>query len=305
MEKDRIKSITLYPFSISPSEYIVNSAVIENHLKKEAVLDNSIEVRSRGAVNTYSIILDYFKDSKFYGRFVKLKSDNIETIDKKTFKEDLETIGEDKYIEHNAYFVWNISNNLLLAQWNIESLNVLTGNSNKVLKKAFLNSGVDSNIQIQPFPSKEFIENIIQNRGEIWKYTLSFKELSKSYSESNGLGSPLVWEMAENQELRMDIVVRLTERKTLTHAFFKRLQQIAEKIRGNTKKFVVYTDDGNFDLIGEKSIYYSETVRIMNDLVEYRNEIYRVIDFKLAQETENLLGIRRISERRRPDILKY
>ena len=305
MEKDRIKSITLYPFSISPSEYIVNSAVIENHLKKEAVLDNSIEVRSRGAVNTYSIILDHFKDSKFYGRFVKLKSDNIETIDKKTFKEDLETIGEDKYIEHNAYFVWNISNNLLLAQWNIESLNVLTGNSNKVLKKAFLNSGVDSNIQIEPFPSKEFIENIIQNRGEIWKYTLSFKELSKSYSESNGLGSPLVWEMAENQELRMDIVVRLTERKTLTHAFFKRLQQIAEKIRGNTKKFVVYTDDGNFDLIGEKSIYYSETVRIMNDLVEYRNEIYRVIDFKLAQETENLLGIRRISERRRPDILKY
>ncbi len=305
MDKERTKTITLYPFSISPNEYPVDVAVIKENLRKEKVIDNSIEVRARGAVNTYSIILDDFRDSKFYGRFVKLKSDNIETLNKTTFEEDLETIGEDKYIEQNAYFVWNVSNNLLLAQWNLESLNVLTGNSNKVLKKALTNSAVDSNVQMEPFPSKEFIENIIQNRGEIWKYRLSFKELGKSYSESNGLGGSVVWDLAEDQEVGIDLVVRLSQRKTLTSKFFEGLQRIAERIRGSTKKFVVYTDEGNFDLIGEKAIYYSETVKVMNDLNEYRNEMYRLINNKLSEETGNLLEIRRISERRRPDLFRY
>lgn len=256
-------------------------------------------------MNIYSIILDDFEDSRFYGRFVKLKNENIETIDKKNFDEKFEKIGEDKYIEQNAYFVWNVSNNLLLAQWNLESLNVLTGNSNKVLKKALSKSGVDTGAQMEPFPSKDFIENIIQNRGEIWKYSLSFKELGKPYSETKGLGGSVVWDVAEDQEVSIDLVVRLSQRKTLTQSFFDKLSGIANVIRDGTKKFVVYTDDGNFDLIGEKAIYYSEKITVLDDLDQYRNEMYRVIKNKLTEETDNLLGIRRISEKKRPDLYRY
>jgi len=194
---------------------------------------------------------------------------------------------------------------LLLAQWNLESLNVLTGNSNKVLKNALSISGLDSNIQMEPFPSKEFIENIIQNRGEVWKYRFSFRELSKSYSETKGLGGPIVWDVAEDQEVGIELVVKLSQRKTLTQSFFNKLSNIANEIRGGTKKFVVYTDDGNFDLIGEKAIYYSEDVTALDDLDEYRNEIYKVIGNKLVEETDNLLGIRRISENKRPDLFRY
>ena len=295
----------MYPFTSTPSDFTLESKSLIECLSKERVLDNHIEVNARGAVNLYSAIVDSAENGFVLGRFVKLKTDNIETIDKKTFYEDLAIIGEDKYIEENAYFVWNIATNLLLAQWNLESLNVLTGNSNRVLQKAFLECNLRHDIKIEPFPSKEFIQNIIQNKGIISKYRLSFKELGKPYLEEQGLGGDIVWQIAENQEVEMDLVIRLSQRPQLSESLFGKLTSIARRILSGTNKFVVYTDEGNFDLIGEKAIYYSETVTILDDLDLYRKEIYKKIKQKLMAETNNLLEIRKRTDAKNPTLDKF
>ena len=295
----------MYPFTSTPSDFTLESKSLIECLSKERVLDNHIEVNARGAVNLYSAIVDSAENGFVLGRFVKLKTDNIETIDKKTFYEDLAIIGEDKYIEENAYFVWNIATNLLLAQWNLESLNVLTGNSNRVLQKAFFECNLRHDIKIEPFPSKEFIQNIIQNKGIISKYRLSFKELGKPYLEEQGLGGDIVWQIAEDQEVEMDLVIRLGQRPELSESLFGKLTSIARRILSGTNKFVVYTDEGNFDLIGEKAIYYSETVTILDDLDLYRKEIYKKIKQKLMAETNNLLEIRKRTDAKNPTLDKF
>ena len=128
MVREKTKTIVLYPFTIFPSNLYLDSKKILDCMQRNNVLKNCIEVPARGATNLYSIIADAAVNDVVQGRFVKLKSDNIETIDKNTLEEDLQVIGEDKYIEANAYFVWNFKNNLLLAQWDLESRYKLLGN---------------------------------------------------------------------------------------------------------------------------------------------------------------------------------
>jgi hypothetical protein len=295
----------LYPFTSTPSDLTIDSESLIKCLSKERVLDNHIEVNTRGAVNLYSAIVDSAENGYVLGRFVKLKTDNIETIDKKTFFEDLTIIGEDKYIEENAYFAWNLATNLLLAQWKPDSLNVLTGNSNRILQKACDECSFRHYIKIEPFPSKEFIQNIIQNKGIVSKYRLSFKELGKPYLEEQGLSSDVVWQIADDQEVEMDLVIRLGRRPELSESLFGKLTSIARRILFGTNKFVVYTDEGNFDLIGEKAIYYSETVTILDDLGLYRKEIYKTIKQKLMAETNNLLEIRKRTDAKKPTLDKF
>lgn len=295
--KQRTKTIVLYPFALTPSNFTVNLETLSECMSKKRILDNHIEVSSRGAVHVYSVIVDSTLGDFVAGRFVKLKTDNIETIDKRTFEEDLAIIGVDKYIEENAYFIWNLRTNILLAQFNLDSLNVLTGNSNKVLKKALSECGLLHNIEIAPFPSKEFIQNIIENKGTIYKYNLSFSELSKPYLEEMGMQSDLIWEIAENQGVELGIFIKLSHHQTLTESLYSKLKNLVSRILPGAKRFVVYTDEGNFDLIGDKAIYYSETVLIYDDLDLYRQEIYNVIRKKLMAETSNLLEIRKKMEK--------
>ncbi len=293
--KKRNKTLILYPFTISPREFVVDSTRLTECLSIKRLFDNKVEIKARGGVNQYSITVDFYEDGFVFGRFVKLKTDNIETIDKKTMYEDLQKIGEDKFIEQNAYFVWSLSTNLFLGQWNLESLNVLTGNSNLVLQNAISKCNLGRNIKIEPFPSKEFIQNIIENRGLINKYKLSFRELSKTYLEDYGMGGETVFQIAEDQSVELDIEIKLSQRKTLSQSVFDNLKSVTEHILPGTKKFIVYTNDGNFDLIGEKAIYYSQKIPIMDDLALYRKQIYNLIKKKLIEETNKLLKITKIT----------
>ena len=192
-----------------------------------------------------------------------------------------------------------------MAQWNLESLNVLTGNSNRVLQKAFAECNLSHDIEIEPFHSKEFIQTIIRNKGIVSKYRLSFKELGKPYLEEQGLGGDVVWQIAEDQEVELDLVIRLGQRPVLSETLYSKLRSVAQRILPGTNKFVVYTDDGNFDLIGEKAIYYSETITILDDLDLYRKEIYKAIKQKLVAETNNLLEIRKRTDAKKPTLDKF
>ena len=269
------------------------------------------KVTSRGYENTYSAIVDSVDSDFVRGRFVKLKKDNIEKLKKisqngkNAFEEKLEVTGIDEYIEANAYFVWNLNNNLILAQYNPDSLNVLTRYSRVILGSSLSRCNVFSaNIQLEPFPSDEFIDEIIRKKGLVRKFRLSFKNMNKKQMESLGMSSDLIWEIADTDELGLTVStsIELNQPKTLTREFYNKLKEIAYRILRKTSKYVVYTDEGNFDLIGEKFIYYNETVEIKDTIEEYRKEIYGKMLHKLHEQTEILENIRKLEEQKYPPI---
>lgn len=295
----RTRNLVLYPLSFLPKAVRVDSRVIKGCMSVDNVLTNSMSITNRGNINIYSIIVDAVETDMVMGRFVKLKKDNIEKLRKnhptQKIEEILEVTGIDEYIEANAYFVWNLANNLMLAEYNPESLNVLTGNSSRVLAYTLRRCNAhNSNISLEPFLSQEFIREIIQNKGSVYKYRLLFKDINKKYLESQGMTADLIWKMAKIDGLDLSLGINIAVSQTLTDGFYQELKTIADRIKGKAKKYVVYTDEGNFDLIGDKYIYYNRTVSLKDTITEYRKEIYDNILTELQSRTESLESIRRI-----------
>ena len=301
---ERNKTLTLYPFLLYAGLTKPNISGVLGCLDVQRVMDNALITTHRGAENKYSVIVDSAIDNFVLGRFVKLKKDNIEKLKQTLEKgiiEEFEPTGIDEFIEANAYFVWNLSNDLMLAEYNTESLNVLSRNSTKLLRNALKKcNAVNHDIELEPFPSREFIKEIIKNGGQVYKYHLSFKSLNKRELENIDVTSNLIWAMAGTGELGMTVSVKIGDPMTLTHQLYEKLKGIANRIRNDTNKYVVYTDEGNFDLIGEKFIYYSEDVAIRDTKEEYRAEIYGRIRNKLIDQTETLGSIRKLEELRNP-----
>ena len=295
----RTRNLVLYPLSFLPKAVRLDSSVIKGCLSVDNVLTNSMQITNRGNINIYSVIVDKVESDMVLGRFVKLKKDNIEKLRKnqptQKIEEILEVTGIDEYIEANSYFVWNLINNLMLAEYNPESLNVLTRNSSKVLAYTLSRcNAYNSNISLEPFLSQEFIQEIIQNKGSVYKYRLLFKDINKKYLESQGMTADLIWKMAKIDGFDLSLGINIAVSQTLTDGFYQELKVIADRIRGKAKKYVVYTDEGNFDLIGDKYIYYNRTVSLKDTIAEYRKEIYDNIRTELQSRTESLESIRRI-----------
>ena len=291
---DNKKSLVLYPLSIDPALKLLDNQLIFKAWQKVNVFNNVQEIEVRKVINYYSIIVDYIDKAYINGRFVKLKTDNIETINKNTTDEDLEVIGPDKYIEANSYFIWDTKNNLMLGQWNKESLNVLTKNGSAVLTNLLIKYNFsNSDVRLEPIPSKELIIDIIKNKGRIQKYFLKFKHINKPYFEeagkNEGITDTLIWDIAENRAMDLSLNLKLNDPITLTQSFFSKLKGIAHRNKKIQEKFAVYTDEGNFDLLGEKYVYYTEYVDIGKNLQEYRKNIYGAIQNVYTAQLETIL----------------
>ena len=306
--KDKQKPLVLYPLSLNPLLKSLDNQVILDSLKKDNIFDNVQEFLDRGIRSSYSIIADSIYNGYLNGRFVKLKSDNIETIDKKTKQEDLEVIGPDKYIEANSYFIWDTKNNLMVAQWNRDSLNVLTKKSSSILSNSLKKHKIiNIDVELQPFPSEELIKYILQNKGNIHKYFLKFNQLSKPYFEQAGIDSgitdTLIWDIANRESIGLSLTIKLDNPLTLTQAILDKLKNIANKNKKIQTRFGVYTDEGNFDLIGDKYVYYTEYVNTGTNLQEYRENVYKAINDIYAKERDTIFPMRK--EPSINDIEKY
>jgi hypothetical protein len=292
--KDKQKPLVLYPLSIDPTLKSLDDQVIFNAWQKNNVFKNVQEIEDRGIKNFYSIIADSLNNGYINGRFVKLKTDNIETINKITKDEGLEVIGDDKYIEANSYFIWDTKNNIMLAQWNIDSLNVLTKKAGEILTNLLKKYNISTvDVRLVPIPSQQLISDIIRQKGKVHKYFLKFTRINKPYFESagkdEGITDTLIWDLANRGSMDLSLNIKLINPITLTQSFFDKLKNIANKNKKMQKRFGVYTDEGNFDLLGDKYVYYTKYVDIGKNLPEYRNNVYKAINDIYAGQLEAIL----------------
>ncbi len=291
----RIKPLTLYPLLFLPRKDLFSGAELKEELNIQRVMENKFPINYRGNENLYSVIVDDYDKNFTFGRFSKLKKDNIERLqieDKGDFREELDVTEENEYIEANAYFVWDLDNNILLAEYNRDSLNVLSNSLVKVLGNAFRTRGIHGiDLTLQPFPSEEFIQEIIAKKGRVYKYYLSLKEMNKESLEHYGASSELIWQIARTGQLGISTTFRLADGQSFTSTIYENLKKIADKVRKDANKMIVYTDAGNFDLIGDKAIYYNTDVTLKNEINAYRKEMYQVIKEKLTENIDLLLEI--------------
>ena len=302
---DKQKPLVLYPLSVVPSLKSLDNQVIFNAWQKDNVFSNVQEIEERRIKNYYSIIVDSLDNGYVNGRFVKLKTDSIETINKITKDEDLEVIGDDKYIEANSYFIWDTKNNIMLAQWNKDSLNVLTKKAGTILTNLLKKYNIRTvDVRLEPIPSPQLIIDIIKNNGRIHKYFLKFNHINKPYFErvggDSGITDTLIWDIANQGSLDLSLNIKLVNPITLTQSFFNKLKNIAMKNRKIQERFGVYTDEGNFDLLGDKYVYYTEYVDIGKDLAEYRKNVYNVTNAIYSSQMDAIL--RMIKVPNTPDI---
>ncbi len=299
--KDKQKPLVLYPMSIDPTLKSLDDQVIFNAWQKDNVFDNVQEIEDRKIKNFYSIIVDSLDNGYINGRFVKLKTDNIETIDKTTKDEDLEVIGPDKYIEENSYFIWDTKKNLMLAQWNRDSLNVLTKKARDILTNLLKKYNISTvDVKLEPIPSEKLISDIIKQKGKIDKYFLKFKHINKPYFEKagndEGITDTLIWDIANRGSMDLSLNIKLVNPITLTQSFFDKLKNIAYKNKKIQERFGVYTDEGNFDLLGDKYVYYTEYVDIGKNLPEYRKNVYKAINDMYADQLKAILRMTKVTK---------
>ncbi len=298
----RMKPLTLYPLLFLPRSDLFSGMELKEELNVQRVMENKFPINYRGNENLYSVIVDDYEKNFAFGRFSKLKKDNIERLqiqEKGDWKEELDVTEENEYIEANAYFVWDLDNNILLAEYNRDSLNVLSNSLEKVLGNAFRTRGIHgTDITLQPFPSEEFIQEIIVKKGHVYKYYLSLKELNKENLEYYGASSELIWEIASTGQLGISTTFRLGDKQSFTSTVYEKLKKIADKVRKDANKMIVYTDAGNFDLIGDKAIYYNTDVILKNEINAYRHEMYLSIKEKLTENTDLLLQILKKMEKK-------
>ena len=227
--KDKQKPLVLYPLSMGPALKSLDDQVIFKAWQKDNVFKNVQEIEVRGIKNFYSIIVDSLDIGYINGRFIKLKKDNIETINKITKDEGLEVIGEDKYIEANSYFIWDTKCNIMLAQWNIDSLNVLTKKAGEILTNILKKYNINTvNVRLVPIPSQQLISDIIKQKGKVDKYFLKFNHINKPYFEKagkdEGITDTLIWDIANRGSMDLSLNIKLINPITLTQSLFDKLK---------------------------------------------------------------------------------
>ena len=133
------KTYVFYPLQIISRHFNLDVNKFRKATVRDKVIDNKVDIDWRDEKIPYSIITDssywddgvdsHNVDGVIFGRFLKLRKDPISQIDIKNFQEEVVTNTPSKYLLESAYFILDTKNNIMLAQYNKNSLNVLSKRS--------------------------------------------------------------------------------------------------------------------------------------------------------------------------------
>lgn len=262
MAKIRERKMTLYPLILNLNNNVnLTSKEIADCLKSERILINMKRLGTKLIDNLYSIVVDHYENGLLKGRLLKLRQDPLEkVIDDKVKKEIIEKIlatPENEYLEESVLFVWNIYEGIMFAQFNPDTVNVLHSKPFALINNAvFICKRVLLLNELHPLPSKEFIKEIVEKKGGIKKYVLKFGDINLKYLEDAGIKSDL-WEIAEQNNFSLDLILKPQGNLRLNIGLFNMLEKFADKFSNKAKNLTVNTEIGNFDLIGEKLIFFT------------------------------------------------
>lgn len=257
----QIKYYSIYPLYILPRNSRIDSSIFYTCVLINRIKENMLKTNWRGEEIPYSIIGDKLNGHLVNGRFLRLNKDDVGRIDIDKLKEEVLTNGPSQYVEENSHFVLDTASNLLFCEYNPSGVNALSKKASEIINNSLFKCGVSiPKVELSPIPSDDMIEAVVGS-GMIKRYRLAFQGVNAKHIEEAGGPSSLINEIAENDALDFDMILKLNKRKLITTSLISSLKSIAERIRAKkAKSFKVYTDEGNFDLIRENLLYYDAEV---------------------------------------------
>jgi len=296
----RPKHLVLYPLYVEGYNNL-NGNMLKNCLSIDNVLNNILVKNYKNLkieVN-YSLVADKLDNNYIYGRFIKLKKDNIEKLMQDTqsniekIKEELLTLKDNEFIEENAYFVFNLKSGIMLANYNPDSVNILKSAASDTFNNAMQKCKYNDPIKLYPFPSDELIDDMINNGSQILKYHIIFPQLSLQRIEDidkHGVFNDIFSLADSNQSFGLMFEMSLSKPQTLTHKVLNLLKEYIKKF-GKIEKFTVYTDYMNFDLIADRYVYFSIDIEVKDDLEDNMKNIYKNIYDLLVEKQDRILNM--------------
>lgn len=294
--------LVLYPLYLSYYSSL-DANNLKNCLSKENALSKNIfekDYKNNGKKILYSIVADKFENNFMYGRFIKLNSNYMEKIkediqsNKVTITEELVKLETGAYFAQNAHFVCNLNSGIMLANYNSDSVNILTSAAPDTFNHALQQCNLPT-IKLTPFPSSELINEMIKKKAQIFNYYISFPQLSVQYIENIGKDNSDIFKMVfglldTTPGFKLKFKLTPSHPEILTPNKLKSLRQFIRKSE-KMDRFTVYTDYMNFDLVADKYVYYSTEIDQKEDIDENREVIYKNIYSILIQNHQSILNM--------------
>jgi len=298
------KTYTIYPLRILERTFKLDIQKFRASTTIHNIIGNKIDVKWSNENIPYSIITDkpYWEDengnilnnetkaeSILFGRFLRLRKGPISQLDVQKFQEEVVTNTPSKFLVESAHFVLDTANNIMLAEYNTDSVNILSNRVSEIFKRVLdLINAAKSFQHILPIPSDELIKNIINKESSINGYILKLGDINLDYLEKNlGIGSEKIKALldAYNMDLTINIIFKYGPK--ITKGRYDSLKKLFKSDR-NAKSLKVKTEEGNFDIIKDNLLYYQVNVDISDDMNDQTYlDLQRDIQKKMLNQLMN------------------
>lgn len=262
------KTYVFYPLQIISRHFNLDVNKFRKATVRDKVIDNKVDIDWRDEKIPYSIITDssywddgvdsHNVDGVIFGRFLKLRKDPISQIDIKNFQEEVVTNTPSKYLLESAYFILDTKNNIMLAQYNKNSLNVLSKRSGCIFKNVLMKINNNNNFDdITPIPSGELIKKILSKQSPVKSYHLKFRNININYLEKKiGISSEKMKELSASYDFDFNIDIKFSQQPHMGKFLYETIKSKIPPLGKNMKGYKVKTEDGSFDLIKDNLLYY-------------------------------------------------
>jgi hypothetical protein len=253
----RKRSLTCYPLYVLPRPCPVTAEQIAGATALERVKVNLIEDEWGGQTRSFAAIVTKTAPPQVAIHLARLTKDALEQIDIEELKEELLSPGKGKYFSESAQMLIDTKLGLAIGEYRPTAVKILSEWPARMLNKALQESGITENLELYPFPSKEFREVVVGHA--IRDYKVELGPLSARALEALGIGGESVIEMiGRDGVLGLRLRVAVEAREVTTDEKAGLLEGIANRLRGaNAERFEISTSEAeSFDLIRKNLEHY-------------------------------------------------
>lgn len=292
----------LDPYQVKWTKAARSTHYIWGNIERTHIIDSRTTIISRGI--KYTMVGDKNEDGLIYGRFVKLSSSEIWQLLYSTSEEKITGLDAESPQEFFSYFLWDVENNIILAEQNRFCLPHLSYTATNIVTQ-ILKLGEDNPVEFIKYPNEGLEEFILAKHGVI--NSVSFKVSRSELARLKFLNFPIetvVENIPENTPVTANLRVYIYG-GILAEPLLPRLKRKASKIweeRNRDDRLILDTDYGVLDLLDKNFLHYNEKYEDPQSLevdviLESR---FRVLRKAYDTNKDILLGLKSKGQKRFP-----
>jgi hypothetical protein len=289
----KYRSVTLYPLVIMPRRLELNSEEFFEYIGVNNFPNNIVQIDSKGETKLYTMIGDKLSSSDTHiiqGRFILFNKRIMSKIKLNPPQEEPLKLDPNEFLEEETYFLLDITNGVLLAEYNPGVVNVLSGRIKYLLNNILFKFRKINIADLEAIPVENFIEKI-KDRAQVHKIKISLSWANLDYLENIGISSRKLKAYGENIEVEVTQIVKFRMPRIVTGNYIDKLRETKNSISEVAKSFKIYTDEGNFDLMGKNFVYYEINLDGTLSYDELKDSFHKGILDKYVEIQKNLLHI--------------